>query len=52
MSFTWLNIFLGEICNPNPRDKTKDGRYRIACPCDAGLSCQLKKGASMVRIVF
>lgn len=40
------------MCNPNPRDKTEDGRYRIACPCDVGLSCQFKGGASMVRVVF
>lgn len=40
------------MCNPNPRDKTEDGRYRIACPCDVGLSCQFKDGASMVRVVL
>ncbi|GFW31772.1 prokineticin domain-containing protein [Trichonephila clavipes] len=33
----------GEVCNPDPRDKTENGRYKKACPCDKGLSCQLKE---------
>ncbi|KFM74449.1 hypothetical protein X975_06620, partial [Stegodyphus mimosarum] len=30
----------GDPCNPDPNDVTKEGRYRIACPCADGLRCQ------------
>ncbi|KAF8795276.1 hypothetical protein HNY73_003147 [Argiope bruennichi] len=30
----------GAVCNPDPNDRTEEGRYRKACPCKEGLSCK------------
>ncbi|GIY43090.1 uncharacterized protein CEXT_539551 [Caerostris extrusa] len=33
----------GEYCNPDPNDRTEEGRYKEACPCDKGLNCKSKE---------